>query len=58
MVASVQVLVLDEKGKVVEKGEGIKKKGDWWEYVPTAQGKLVVEAQDLAGNVVRQEINS
>ena len=57
MVASVQVLVLDEKGKVMEKGEGVKKKGDWWEYAPTAEGKLVVETRDLAGNVVKEETN-
>ena len=52
-VASVQVLVLDAKGKTVEKGEAIRKKGDWWEYAPTAEGKAVVEVRDLAGNVVR-----
>jgi len=55
MVAGVQVMVLDEKGKTVEKGEGIKGKGDWWEYVPTAEGKVVVEARDLAGNVTRED---
>src|SRR5215216_4950770 len=31
MVTSVQMLVLDEKGKTVEKGEAIKGKDDWWE---------------------------
>ena len=56
MVASVQVMILDEKGKVVERGEGIKKKGNWWEYAPTAEGKVLVEARDLAGNVVKAEI--
>ena len=55
-VAGVQVLILDEKGKVAEKGEGIKSKGDWWEYVPAADGRVVVEAHDLAGNVVKEEI--
>ena len=54
-VASVQVMVLDTKGKIVEKGEAIKKKGDWWEYVPAAQGKMVVEARDLPGNVVKED---
>jgi hypothetical protein len=57
MVASVQVLVLNEKGKIVEKGEAIKGRGDWWEYVPGTEGKMVLEAQDLAGNVVREETN-
>ena len=43
--------------KIVEKGERIKSKGDWWEYVPIAEGKVVVEARDLAGNKVRWEEN-
>jgi hypothetical protein len=65
MVAGVQVLILDEQGKVVEKGdcealrkEGLRGEGDWWEYVPAAEGKVVVEARDLAGNVAKAEINS
>lgn len=53
MVTGVQVMVLDEAGEVREKGEGIRGEGDWWEYVPAAEGKVVVEARDLAGNVVR-----
>lgn len=64
MVTKVQVMVLDEEGKVREKGEAIREKGirkegiggDWWEYTPTAAGKVVVEARDLAGNSVRTEI--
>jgi len=55
-VASVRVLVLDAKGKTLETGEGIKKKGDWWEYAPSAEGKVVVEVRDLAANVVRAEV--
>ena len=51
------VLILDEQGKVVEKGEGIRGEGDWWEYVPIAAGKVAVEARDLAGNVVKTEIS-
>ena len=61
-VAGVQVMILDEQGKVIEKGdcEALRKdwlrvEGDWWEYVPTAEGKVVVEARDLAGNVVRDD---
>ncbi len=49
MVASVRVMILDEKGKIVDKG-------DWWEHMPTAEGKVVVEARDLAGNVVKEEL--
>jgi len=51
---AVQVMVLDRQRKLVEKGEAIKGRGDWWEYVPTATGKMIVKAHDLAGNVVRQ----
>jgi hypothetical protein len=65
MVAGVRVMVLDEHGKVVEKGdcealrtEGLRGEGDWWEYVPTAEGKLAVEVYDLAGNVVKKELVS
>ena len=39
-------------------GEGIRRKDDWWEYVPIAEGKVVVEARDLAGNVVKVESRS
>jgi hypothetical protein len=56
MVTSVQVIILDEKGKVMEKGQGIRGDGNWWKYVPTAEGKVVVEAEDLAGNVGRAEL--
>lgn len=55
MVASVKVMVLDKQGKIVERGEARRGKGDWWEYVPNAQGKVVVEARNLAGNVAKAE---
>ena len=55
-VAGVQVLVLDEEGKILEKGDANQGRGDWWEYVTTTEGKVVVEARDLAGNVVKQEV--
>ena len=56
LVAGVQVLVLDEEGKIVEKGDATQGRGDWWEYVPSAGGKVVVEARDLAGNVAKAEV--
>src|SRR5215208_3099358 len=56
MVAGVQVMILDKKGKVIEKGEGVRGKGDWWEYVPGAEGKVVAEARDMAGNLGRGEL--
>lgn len=55
MVTRVQVMILDEEGNAVEKGEGIRREGDWWEYAPTATGKVVAEAWDLVGDVVREE---
>ena len=57
-VAGVQVLVLDEEGKILEKGDATQGRGDWWEYVPGAEGKVVVEARDLPGNVVKAELVS
>ncbi|HEX6270560.1 MAG TPA: hypothetical protein VFZ43_10010 [Anaerolineales bacterium] len=56
MVTSVQVMILDEQEKVVEKGEATKGKSDWWEYVPTTEGKVVIEARDLTGNVAEKGI--
>ncbi len=57
-VAGVTVMVLDEEGNVKEKGEGVREKGigegEWWEYTLTTEGRVVVEAHDLAGNVVRE----
>jgi hypothetical protein len=56
MVARVQVTVLDEKGKVMEKGNAVKVDAPsigsgWWEFVADPEGKVVAEAWDLAGNV-------
>ena len=55
-VAGVQVLVLDEEGNVREKGDAAQGRGDWWEYVPAAAGKVVVEAWDLPGNRVKADL--
>ncbi len=57
MVAGVQVMILDEQGKVMEKGDALRGKDDWWEYAPTAEGKVALEARDLAGNVAKMEIS-
>ncbi len=54
MVASVQVMILDEDGGIREKGEGVRGEGDWWAYVASTEGKVVVEARDLAGNLARR----
>jgi len=53
---SVQVLVLDEEGKIMEKGDATQGRGDWWEYMPSVEGKVIVEARDLPGNKARAEI--
>ena len=54
MVTKVQVTVLDEEGKVLEKGNAVKADGDWWEFVVSANGKILAEAWDLAGNIARK----
>jgi hypothetical protein len=43
----VQVMILDEQGKVMEKGDAINGKGDWWEYVITEDGKATVTSYGL-----------
>ena len=53
--ATDDVQVLDEAGKVRETGEAIRARGDWWEYVPSVTGTIVVEVRDLPGNVVKAE---
>ena len=54
LVARVQVTILDEAGKVMERGEAAKRKGNWWEFTPKTDGKTVLaEAWDLAENVTR-----
>ena len=59
MVTKVQVTILDEEGKVVEKGDAVNVDGNWWEVVTSvasADGKVMAEACDLAGNVVKKEM--
>jgi hypothetical protein len=53
MVTKVQVTISDEDGKTLEKGDGIRREGDWWEYVSNTQGSILAEAWDLAGNVAK-----
>jgi hypothetical protein len=61
-VAGVTIIILDEEGEIRKKGvrrQGAGEEGsgvDWWEFTPTAEGKVVVEARDWAGNVVRKEV--
>ncbi len=54
MVTKVQVKILNEEGKILEKGEGIRREGDWWEFASHAEGKTIMaEAWDLPGHVTR-----
>jgi hypothetical protein len=59
LVAQVTVTILDEQRTVVQQGSAVQVKPDWWNFTPTpliAGGcKVVVEAQDLAGNGTRSE---
>lgn len=54
-VTKVQVTILNKAGKVLAKGEAAKGKGNWWDYVTPIEGSILVEAWDLAGNLVRSE---
>jgi len=62
MVTKVVVTVLDGKGKVVEKKEVVKvdpstrSGAKWWEVDLASEGKILVEAWDLAGNVGKEEL--
>ena len=55
-VAGVKVFVMKEAGEVLEQGDAVQGRGDWWEYVPSMEGRIVAEAQDLPGNKVRAEL--
>ena len=55
MVTRVRVSILDEAGQCLEQGDAELVMGVWWDYQTTEQGRIQVEAYDLAGNVTRQE---
>ena len=55
MVTKVTVTILDEEEQCLEEGEAELVMGVWWEYQPANDGRIHVEAWDLAGNVTRQE---
>jgi len=60
LVAQAKVTILDEQGTVVAQGLAVQAQPTWWDFAPTpllAGGcKVVVEAQDLAGNVTKREV--
>lgn len=57
MVARVTVAILDEAGQYLEQGEAELVMGVWWNYKAAHQGRIQVEAWDLAGNITRQEFS-
>jgi hypothetical protein len=54
-VANVRITMLDEHGGTLGAGQAVLAKDARWEYETAAEGKVIVEAFDLAGNVTRQE---
>jgi hypothetical protein len=40
----------------LEQGDANQLEGDLWEYQPVAEGRVMAEARDLAGNRVRMEL--
>ena len=55
-VASVTVRIHDENGKLVEVGDAHQTQKDWWEYTPTAAGRISVTAYDIPGNKACMEL--
>ncbi len=56
-VIRVVITILDPQGEPVEQGEAKLELGVWWDYQPTHQGRIQVEAWDLAGNVAQREFD-
>ena len=56
-VAKVLVTILNEQGETLAQGEVALINDLWWEYESAApnDGKVIVEAFDLAGNCTRNE---
>lgn len=57
-VTHVIVTVLDGQGQRLEQGEANLEQGIWWEYRPSHQGRIRVEACDLAGNTAQSEFDN
>jgi hypothetical protein len=56
-VAKVRITILDEQGQRLEQGEAVQVNDAWWELETAAptEGKVTVEAFDLAGNCTKHE---
>jgi hypothetical protein len=55
-VVGVTVMVHNAKGKLVEAGDAVQFRKDWWEYTPKAAGKVSASAWDIPGNKVCKEL--
>ena len=50
-VAKVVITIFDEENQILEKGDAIRQKGNWWKFATTTQGKSIqAEAWDLPGH--------
>ena len=56
-VAKVLITILNEQGETLEQGEAVQANDLWWEFETAApiEGKIIVEAFDLAGNRTKRE---
>ena len=54
-VTSVLITICDQEGEIIEQGQAKLTYKELWEYATTTQGKIRVEAKDLAGNVASRE---
>ena len=55
-VTKVVITILDEENQIVEAGEAIQQKGDWWKFATTTEGATIrAEAWDLPGHKTRAE---
>jgi hypothetical protein len=55
-VARVRIKIMSEEGQTLEQCEAASAiNDDWWEFQTSTDGKLIVEAFDLAGNITKRE---
>ena len=56
-VAKVRITIVNNLGQTLEQGEAASSINDtWWEFETSTEGKLIVEAFDLAGNCTKHEM--
>ena len=57
-VAKVLITIVDKQGQTQAHGQAVRVKDARWEFETSTEGKVIVEAFDLAGNVTRGESSS